>query len=94
MSEHEIIKHTKKVYTIFKSSDMGLKSKIIDILTEVLIIVFAVSVSIWLSNWSETRHERQEEKEFLLGYKKDLQSIIINMTSSKEFYMNTMQGIK
>lgn len=94
MSEHEIIKHTKKAYTIIKSSDMGIKNKIIDILTEIIIIVFAVSVSIWLSNWSETRHEKMEEKEFLSGYKKDLQSIITNMSSSKDFYLNTEQGIK
>jgi len=94
MSEHEIIKHSKKAYSILKSSEMGIKNKIIDILTEVIIIVFAVSVSIWLSNWSETRHEKQEEKEFLIGYKKDLQSLINNMTSSNEFYMNTLQGIK
>jgi hypothetical protein len=57
MAEHEIIKHTKKAFAIFKTSDMGLKRKVIDILTEILIIVFAVSVSIWLSNWSETRHK-------------------------------------
>jgi hypothetical protein len=35
MAEHEIIKHTKKAYAILKSSDMGLKNKFIDILTEI-----------------------------------------------------------
>jgi hypothetical protein len=94
MSEHEIIKHTKKAYSIFTSSEMGIKNKIIDILTEIIIIVFAVSISIGLSNWSESRHERQEEKEFLIGYQKDLQSLISNMTSSRKFYMNTLNGIQ
>lgn len=93
MAEHEIIKHTKKAYTILKSSNMSFKNKFTDILTEILIIVFAVSVSIWLSNWSESRHDRKEEKEFLIGFKKDLQSEIINMNNSKEFYIKTLNGI-
>jgi len=93
MAEQEIIKHAKKAYMIFKSSNMSIKTKVTDILTEIVIIVFAVSISIWLSNWSERRHDRKEEKEFLTGFKKDLQSESENMTSSKEFYSKTLQGI-
>lgn len=93
MAEHEIIKHTKKAFTILKSSNMDLKNKVTDILTEILIIVFAVSISIWLTNWSESRQDHKEEKEFLIGFKKDLQSEIINMTKSKEFYIKTLHGI-
>jgi uncharacterized membrane protein len=62
MAEHEIIKHTEKAFKILKSSEMSLRNKLADILTEILIIVFAVSVSIWLSNWSERRHDRKETK--------------------------------
>jgi hypothetical protein len=94
MSEHEIIKHTKKAYAIFKSSDMGLKNKFIDIITEIVIIVFAVSISIWLSNWSESRHDRKEEKEFLIGFRKDLVTEMDNMSSSRGFYLKTLNGIK
>jgi hypothetical protein len=94
MAEHEVIKHAKKAYTIFKTSNISIKSKIADILTEIVIIVFAVSISIWLSNWSERLHDRKEEKEFLTGFKKDLQSEIIRMTNSKEFYISTVHGIE
>jgi hypothetical protein len=94
MAEHEIIRHTKKAYTILKSSNMNFKNKITDILIEIIIIVFAVSVSIWLSNWSEHMHDRKEEKEFLIGFKKDLQIEIKNMTNSKEFYVKTLHGIE
>ena len=62
MAEHEIIKHTKKAFKILKSSEMSLRNKLADILTEILIIVFAVSISIWLSNWSERRQDHKEEK--------------------------------
>jgi hypothetical protein len=94
MPEQEIIKHATKAYKVFKSPDMSMKSKITDILTEIAIIVFAVSISIWLSNWSEKRHDRKEEKEFLAGFKKDLKSEIENMTSSRDFYTKTIHGIE
>jgi hypothetical protein len=94
MAELEIIKHTKKAYKIVKTENMGFKAKLIDILTEILIIIFAVSISIWLSNLSERYHDRKEEKEFLTGFKKDLQSEILRMKSSKAFYLNTLNGIK
>jgi len=94
MTEQEIIKHTRKAFTIFKSSNLGITHKLIDILTEIVIIVFAVSVSIGFHNWSERRHDNKEEREFLLGFRKDLQIEITNMTNSKEFYSETLLGIK
>jgi len=93
MAENEIRKHTKKAFVIFKSN-MNFKNKLKEMLLEIIIIVFAVSVSIWFHNWSERIHERGEEKEFLVGLKKDLQSDIENMTHSKEFYVHTLWGIK
>jgi hypothetical protein len=93
MAEQEIIKHTKKAFAILKSSDTNIRKKLADILIEILIIVFAVTISIWLSNWSERRHDRKEEKEFFIGFKKDLQSEIVRMTNSKEFYFKTLHGI-
>jgi hypothetical protein len=39
---------------------------------EVLIIVFGVTVSIWLANWNDKRKERAEVKEFLADIKEDL----------------------
>ncbi len=94
MAEQEIIKHAEKAYKIVKSSGKDLKNKLIDIFIEILIIVFAVTISIWLSNWSESRHDRNEEREFLIGFKKDMQSDILYMTRSKEFYVNSLHGIK
>jgi hypothetical protein len=93
MAENEIIKHTKKSYAIIKSKDNDWKHKLREIFVEVLIIIFAVSVSIWLHNWSEHQHDVQEEKEFFIGFKKDLEIDIKNMTSSKTFYENTLKGI-
>jgi hypothetical protein len=94
MAENEIIKHTKKVYTVFRSARMGVKEKLKDIFIEIVIIVFAVSISIWFHNWSESIHDRGEEKEFLIGLKQDLQSDIANMEGSRDFYTTTLHGIR
>ncbi|MDR3668110.1 MAG: DUF6090 family protein [Ignavibacteriaceae bacterium] len=94
MSEQEFIKHAKKTYAILKSSENGWKSKLLDIVIEILIIVFAVSVSIWLHNWSEKRLDNKEAKEFFFGLKKDLENDISQMSNSKVFYENTLSGIQ
>jgi hypothetical protein len=94
MAEDEIIKHTKKAYSIFASEEGNWMHKLKEIGIEIIIIVFAVSISIWLHNWSESRHEEKEEREFFTGLKKDLEADISNMTNSRNFYINTLQGIR
>jgi Family of unknown function (DUF6090) len=93
MAENEIIKHAKNAYAITKSSGKSLRHKLYEIFIEIVIIVIAVSISIGLHNWNEKRHNIKEEKEFLLGMKKDLQTDIRNMTSSQELYGYTLHGI-
>jgi hypothetical protein len=73
MAEQEVIKHTKKVYKIWNSREHSLSHKIREFIMEVLIIVFAVSLSIWLHGWSEHRAEQKKVKSFLVGLKNDLQ---------------------
>jgi hypothetical protein len=94
MAENEIIKHTKKALSIFQSTSMDLRYKAQEIFIEIVIIVFAVSISIWFHNWSESRHDRMEEREFLTGMKQDLQADIDNMQGSQEFYVSSVQGIR
>jgi len=94
MAEDEIIKHTKKAYAIFTTAGNGWKHKLKEIFVEILIIVFAVSISIWLHNWSESKHDQKEERAFFIGLKKDLEADITNMTNSERFYRNTLRGIR
>ena len=93
MAEDEIIKHSKKAYKILKSKEMGFAHKLREIIIEIGIIVFAISLSLWLHNWSEARHDRKEEKEFLTGFKEDLKADIVNLTNSRLFYTSSLQGI-
>jgi hypothetical protein len=55
-------------------------------LVEILIIVFAVTVSIWLHNWSEHNHVQKETKQFLQGLKVDLANDIEEVKSDKIAY--------
>jgi hypothetical protein len=76
--QDEIIKHAKKAYKSMNDPSKSLGHRIIEIIIEVCIIVFAVSLSIWLHQKSEHAKEQAEVKEFLLGLKSDLNETIEN----------------
>ena len=76
MAEQEIINHTKKAISIWGGGEHSLWHKLREFVTEIFIIVFAISLSIWFHNWSEHRTEQKQVKVFLLGLKKDIQDDI------------------
>ena len=86
MAEQEIAKHTKKVYKIWNSPYHSFWHKCKEFLLEIIIIVFAVTISIWFHNMSEKRHERAEARTFLIGLKGDLQKDIEEMNSDTLSY--------
>jgi len=86
MAEDEIAKHTKKIYKIAAEKDHTFWHKVKDIVIEIVIIVFAVTISIWLHNNSEHRHQQEDVKTFLLGLEKDLTSDIAEMQNDKQSY--------
>jgi Fe2+ transport system protein B len=92
MADHEVAKHTKKMYKIWNSSEHGVWHKFKEFFIEISIIVFAVSVSIWFHNMSEKRHERAEGHKFLVGLKSDLEKDIIEMKSDSNAYHEQLQG--
>jgi hypothetical protein len=76
MADQEIAKHTKKIWAVMTTSEHGFWHKVREMLLEIAIIVFAVSMSIWLHSVGEHRHEQAQVKTFLLGLKRDIQSDI------------------
>jgi hypothetical protein len=94
MAEQEVIKHTEKVVGIFQDKQKGIWHRIREFMTEILIIVFAVSISIWLHNWSEHRHERAEVREFLLGLREDLRSDLEEIKTDSISYTQTARIVK
>ena len=86
MAEQEVVKHTKKVYKVWTSKKHSPWEKVKEFLIEVLIIVFAVTLSIWLHERSEHSKHNKEVKAFLLGLKEDLTGDIIEMSDDIKSY--------
>lgn len=85
MAELEVIKHAKKGFKIFNSENPVIhKAK--EFFLEILIIVFAVTITIWFHDMAEHRHQQKEVKEFLIGLKSDLVKDLSEMQSDKSGY--------
>ncbi|HVX49693.1 MAG TPA: hypothetical protein VHB48_06020 [Chitinophagaceae bacterium] len=101
MSEEKIIKHTTKAVRIVTDKKLSLQNKIKEIALEVVIIVFAVSITLMFHNWNDSRHDRAIERNFLQGIKEDLKTEADKLdTSAKyfqpvvDFYNTAWQQIK
>ncbi|MBC5774309.1 hypothetical protein H8S95_09575 [Pontibacter sp. KCTC 32443] len=92
MAELEVVKHTKAVYNIMKNPQTGWKHKLKETLIEIGIIVFAITLSLWLHNWSEHNHVKQEEREFLIGLQIDMQKDLTELGGDVKTYRNVKKG--
>jgi hypothetical protein len=86
MAELEVAKHGKNVIHLMTKKDHTVSHKVREIVLEVLIIVFAVSMSIWLHGLSEHYHQQQEVRSFLLGLRTDLKDDIGSLTAIQAGY--------
>ncbi len=82
--EDEILKHGMKAYHEMKNQQHSLWDKVKEIFIEILIIVFAVTISIWLHGWDEHRQEQKAVKQFLGDLKYDLQQDIQSLSATKD----------
>lgn len=90
--QEEITKHTKKIYGNMKNTKHTLGEKSKEIIIEIFIIVFAISLSISLHSWSEHSHQQKEVSVFLGNLKNDLQNDIEVLDSEKEEYEKANLG--
>jgi len=65
-----------------------------EILLEIAIIVFAVTLSIWLHSWQEHRHSRARERQFLVGLRQDLGHDIAEMREDSLGYVRESRGMR
>ena len=70
--EQEIIKHSRKIFSISKKPNQSFINKAKEIVIEIFIIVFAVTFSIWLHGITEHKKEQKEVRTFLANIRKDL----------------------
>lgn len=86
MAELEVAKHGKNVIHLMTKKEHKVSHRIREIAVEIAIIVFAVSMSIWLHGVSEHHHQQQEVRTFLLGLKSDLADDAASLAGIKEGY--------
>lgn len=91
--QEDIIKHMKRAIAVVNDPNSSLWKKAREILLEVAVIVFAVSVSISLHTWNTNRQQRTEVKEFLADLKEDLNKDKKNLIVEKGRLEEAMQAI-
>jgi len=84
--EKEIKDHAVKALKTLKDPKLKFWHKVGGIGIEVAIIVFAVTLSIWVHDVSDHNHEQKDVKSFLTGLKKDLSSDLVQLQGDKESY--------
>jgi hypothetical protein len=85
--QDEVTKHTKKIYNTVKNQEHTFGEKAKEVIIEICIIVFAVTLSIWLHSWSEHKHQQDEVKTFLMNLKKDLTKDLESLNNAREGYL-------
>ena len=72
MSSHDIIKQSSRIVGIMKDDRKKLKHKLGEILLEIVIIVFAITLSLFFERWRQNVEDHNLEKTFLQGLQLDL----------------------
>ncbi len=92
MPEHDVTKHAKAIYETMREPHKTWKQKLSDILVEIAIIVFAISLSLLLERWRENAHDKTIEKNFLTGLRGDLLSDIQQLKADSASYSLMYNG--
>ena len=92
--EQEIVKHSRKLVSVFKKSNQSLIKKATEIVIEICIIVFAVSFSIWLHGITEHNKEQKEVRAFLTNIRKDLIKDLKWLKADAQTYKKASEGHK
>jgi hypothetical protein len=91
---HEIIKHSRKIKEKLEESKKSSTERWKEIITELLIIVFAVSLTTWFHDLNEHRSQQEEVKEFLTDIKDDLNKDIKGLENQKTSILQLIDSFK
>jgi hypothetical protein len=86
MAELEVAKHGKNVIQLMTKKEHTLSHRLRETAIEILTIVFAVTMSIWLHGLSEHHHQQEEVRRFLVGLRSDLVQDIDSLNNIKAAY--------
>ncbi|UOQ71041.1 hypothetical protein [Hymenobacter cellulosilyticus] len=82
-----VTKHGKKALGMEHGHPQTWRQRLPEILLEIGIIVFAITLSIQLHSWHEHSLEREKERKFLLGLRQDLGHDIKEMQGDSASYV-------
>ena len=81
---HEIIRHTRKIKDKLEEKKQSSSERWKEIITELLIIIFAVSLTTWFHDLNEHRSHQKEVEEFLVDLKDDLNKDIVGLNNQNK----------
>ena len=89
-----ITKHGKKALGMAEHQHPTWRQRVPEVLLEISIIVFAITLSIQLHTWHEHSLERAEERQFLTGLRSDLASDLNELRNDSLAYAQLVQGYR
>jgi hypothetical protein len=91
-----VTKHGKKALGIEENhaAPKGWRHRLPEILLEIGIIVFAITLSIQLHAWHEHSVEKAEERKFLTGLRADLASDLTELRNDSLSYAQVLEGYR
>jgi hypothetical protein len=92
--QEEVVKHSRRIFKIFKSPGPSYIKKAGEIGVEIFIIVFAVSLSIWLHSINEHSKEQKEVRTFLMNIREDIKLDLGWLTTDVEDYGKEVEKYK
>ncbi len=87
MASHDIVKQSSRIVGLLNDNDQKLKHKIGEIFIEIIIIVFAITLSLFLERWRQNVEDHNLEKTFLQGLKIDLANDVDQLKASSAKWM-------
>lgn len=85
MAVLEVVKHTKKIYKSLSNRQNNFWHKLSEIIIEIIIIVFAVSLSIWFHELSVHQYDKKIENKFLSGLHTDISGVVNEMRDDSAY---------
>ena len=89
--QDEVTKHSRRIFRTLKSPKKSVTEKLKEVGIDIFIIVFSVTLSIWLHSRSLHSHQQKETKEFLSDIKDDLNKDILSVSEKEKQMTETIK---
>jgi len=88
--EEKIREHAKQALKSLTNKKKKWKERLRDFLWEIFIIVVAINLTLWFHSWSDKKHDRELEKNFLIGTRNDLSEVTQTLKNNLIFFQHVL----